>query len=125
MTLLPPLPLLIKEKVEFYYYRQIWLEKIKIIHNQYKKTFFLHFTCTGKIELRGCGMRKNSNGYPMGSSSFITLVFPHHIIDHKKWIVNFKNDKLNYYPRYNYQEPPKVPLKYQYSSGLNDPNGYK
>ncbi len=33
----PPLPLLIKEKVEFYYYRQKWLDKIKIMNEQYKQ----------------------------------------------------------------------------------------
>jgi hypothetical protein len=37
IPLLPPsLPLLIKEKVEFYYYRQKWLDKIKIMNEQYK-----------------------------------------------------------------------------------------
>ncbi len=37
IPLLRPLPLLIKEKVEFYYYRQKWLENIKIMNKQYKQ----------------------------------------------------------------------------------------
>ncbi|MEX0595503.1 MAG: hypothetical protein WD512_03305 [Candidatus Paceibacterota bacterium] len=31
------IPLLIREKVEFYQYRQVWLEKIKIMHKEYRE----------------------------------------------------------------------------------------
>jgi hypothetical protein len=42
IPLLPSLPLLIKDTVEFYYYRQKWLERIKIMHEQYRKHVGIH-----------------------------------------------------------------------------------
>jgi hypothetical protein len=105
----PSLPLLIKEKVEFYYYRQKWLERIKIMNEQYIKyvkifdfnddTWLSWYTYTYRFILF---VKKNDYDYDYD-------------YDYRK-IYNFKFDKWS---------SPYPPLNYRYSSGLNDPSGYK
>ncbi len=68
IPLLRPLPLLIKEKVEFYYYRQKWLEKIKIMHQQYRKHVEI-FNINNLTWLTWC--TKNSKRYiPQGLMTY-------------------------------------------------------
>jgi hypothetical protein len=104
----PSLPLLIKEKVEFDYYRQKWLERIKIMNEQYRKHVYIldindetwlswsteGYTFIGYI-------KKNDYDYNLGK------IYK---------IYNFKFDKWS---------SSYTPLNFRYSSGLNDPLGYK
>jgi hypothetical protein len=110
------LPLLIREKVEFYYDRQEWLDKIKLMHQQYKKY----------VKLTDCQFANNS--------TFVTWVMQHY-----EW-----HPRLPFLPldgteafrmveghihQFNKLKGLKtewsLPDRYYYSSGLNDPSGYK
>ncbi|MEX0597649.1 MAG: hypothetical protein WD512_14245 [Candidatus Paceibacterota bacterium] len=104
------LPLLIKEKVEFYYYRQLWLEKIKIMHEQYRKCVkmkgdSLTWTDYGKNEIEGIRFICAIGGFYYK----------------KYYIYNFTREpRLSEFPWSTW-----IPRKYWYSSGLNNPTGYK
>jgi hypothetical protein len=108
----PPLPLLIKEKVEFYYYRQKWLERIKIMNKDYGKHVKIHdvvyltwltwFSDVDKTLISLLDIYYNGlDKYKMIISKFTVLSKPVNV-----W-------------------RPLVPRNYRYSSGLNDPSGYK
>jgi hypothetical protein len=109
IPLLRPLPLLIKEKVEFYYYRQKWLEKIKIMHQQYRK----------HVEIREFDKYEYIYFVTWTSSDKISIC----IVDgtYAYWKCDITNFTRAPY-RWGLLE---LPRKYQYSSGLNNPSGYK
>jgi hypothetical protein len=109
------LPRLIEEKVEFYYYRQKWLDNIKIMHEQYRKCVVL--------TISGPGCTK---------STFVTWVIQHYYWHPRLLFLPLDGtpfrmiegeitpfNKVERFKRY------KLPGRYYYSSGLNDPTGYK
>jgi hypothetical protein len=103
-------PLLIKEKVEYYYYFDKWKDTIKIMNQEYIK----------RVGINDFGHYKMLMWYTMISWTSIwdledTLFLQLHpkeevyrfttpIRTHKRW---------------------KIPQNYHYSSGLNNPKGYK
>ena len=109
------LPLLIKEKVKFYYdreCRQEWLEKIKIMHHQYKE----------KITHHGCDYEYIAWIHVVSHLEIeIRLFYRLDGTEHKN-----KKDIISFNKPYNKDGVEcKLPQKYYYSSGLNNPLGYK
>jgi hypothetical protein len=109
------LPLLIREKVKFYYnrqdyYRQEWLKKIKIMHKQYRK-------CVKKW-----GKGKWLKRLIWKSSNIDICMIEDYANGNYRWrrfIYCFTCEN-----RYNFHSQPFVPQNYRYSSGLNHPQGY-
>ncbi|MEX0597651.1 MAG: hypothetical protein WD512_14255 [Candidatus Paceibacterota bacterium] len=110
--LLLPLPLLIKEKVEFYYYRQVWLNKIKKINQQYGKQITIEDVGAYTILFwdNNIFIWDLEDRSPIG---FRQLHQSHNIYNYK------------YATSKSYYSVGKIPHKYHYSSGLNNPSGYK
>jgi hypothetical protein len=110
---LSPLPLLIKEKVEFYYYRQKWLEKIKIMNKDYGK----------HVRIRRIDQYLSIVTWTDYKRSNIRCIC---VIDGN--LNYWKNNVFNFTREPNwvdYKWLLVVPRNYFYSSGLNDPSGYK
>jgi hypothetical protein len=95
------LPLLIKEKVEYYYYFDKWKDLIKIMHNQYKCRVRLRFNNQCVI-------------WSGGKKHYTILSVLDSIGIYKSRITNFDHEGKG-----------ALPSKYYYSSGLNHPQGYK
>jgi hypothetical protein len=104
------LPLLVKEKVEYYYYFDKWKDSIKIMNQEYRKQVLVfenpfYSSVSWKI--------KNTR---------------HCFVNICNLVVN---DRVNYKPnvsRFIDAGTPSVAKfskYYYYSSGLNDPTGYK
>jgi hypothetical protein len=108
------LPLLIKEKVEYYYYRQVWLEKMEIMNNQYRKKVFFEdiVSCTLLLwdNIKWANPIWNVEDR---APNFVRIWLP------KRVVYRFATSGGNR------SRSSLVPKNYHYSSGLNDPNGYK
>jgi hypothetical protein len=112
------LPLLIKEKVEYYYYFDKWKDSIKIMHNQYKEKLQIFDDRHGlhTIDWRNSPHPLILTGYAnticnIAGRSHRRYTQIKEFYDRKRRFVNYAIARL--------------PLKYHYSSGLNDPTGYK
>jgi hypothetical protein len=115
------LPQLIKEKVEYYYYRhyqELWLEKIKIMHQEYRKQVVVFENPFGnnvswKIKntrhsfVSICKLRQVSH------QDFQEILGVYRYVDATSTSSTTPILVAN------------LPKYYYYSSGLNDPNGYK
>ncbi|MEX0597650.1 MAG: hypothetical protein WD512_14250 [Candidatus Paceibacterota bacterium] len=110
------LPLLIKEKVEFYYYRQLWLEKIKIMHEQYRK-------CVKLKDYYGREAGNNLTWNILTWTDYTKEIYTKFICatgEHSLW----RNHIYNFTKKAKFQSI-LIPRNYWYSSGLNNPSGYK
>lgn len=120
-----PIPLLIKEKVQFYYYLQQWKDKLKIIHHQYNKTIIIDDITESTITyLRWRLVYKL--GINRLQNRLITIIAMQDEMPKRDKIYRF----LDYFSRshllpdsYVYYQ--QVSPKYHYSSGLNHPQAYK
>ncbi|MEX0595504.1 MAG: hypothetical protein WD512_03310 [Candidatus Paceibacterota bacterium] len=109
------IPLLIREKVEFYYDRKQWLEMIKDVNEEYKEKVYhrsIHNNnSTGNERL--CSLMWDNGRRILNLNEYSYIPMKPHI----RAIYSFKNvDEIIWYP---------LPKKYWYSSGLNHPRGYK
>ena len=99
------LPLLIREMIDYYRYTLPHKEKLKKLNQDYNENVSIEENNT-MITRRNIKWKKT--GIPI-----IILSGPH-----------FK--KINYYSFLNINKWNSIPSKYyHYSSGLNNPNGYK
>jgi hypothetical protein len=112
------LPLLIKEKVEYYYYFDKWKYSIKILHNQYKE----------KLEMFDDEYGVNIFYWRNSPCPLIPTGYANTICNiegrshrHNKQIKEFYDRKGRFFD----YPVAWLPPKYHYSSGLNNPNGYK
>jgi hypothetical protein len=115
------LPQLINEKVEFYYYRQRWLEKIKIMNEQYIKHVKIvdHTAYTTWLAWNTTQIFESERwaAHQIFFIRYIKTTDPS--LRHKRTILKFT------VPAWMDSRLLSIPLNYYYSSGLNDPNGYK
>jgi hypothetical protein len=112
-----PLPLLIREKVEFYYYFDKWKDLIKIMHHQYYEKLQIF---DGEYGFYTIDWRNNPVPfYKIGYANTICNIAGR---SHRyKYIKEFYDRK----GRFVNDPVAMLPEKYYYSSGLNDPTGYK
>jgi hypothetical protein len=116
MIQLPPLPLLIKEKVEFYYNRQVWLINSKIMHKEYNdrvkitNTYYENYVTwrvyeenTDKVDQIICYISE---------SYYENLYFRPRLY-------------IRQFTHYLKSRCTILPKKYVYTSGLNNSNAYK
>jgi hypothetical protein len=113
------IPLLVKEKVKFYYYFNKWKENIKIMHDEYNK----------RVEI------SSENG-PDGNIIISELRFRQRngITSHIRYLnFLFSNKELQYmtgskFLIYNFTRYCKAtqsaPYNYRYSSGRNNRKGF-
>jgi hypothetical protein len=109
------LPLLIKEKVKFYYDRQLWLNNIKIMHQQYEeKVVIIDYIPFDLILWRNKDpYNRMEYGIPICKTGGATHRCGYNIIR------EFRNKRCVGSPIV------PVPPKYHYTSGLNNSNAYK
>ena len=110
------LPLLVKEKVNFYYYFDKWKENIKIMHDEYNTRVEIRDEPDGNLvvtELRF----KQSDGIT-SNIHYLQFLFANKnfedVMGPPKHIYNFTRNS----------KPQSAPLNYRYSSGRNNRNGY-
>jgi hypothetical protein len=117
------IPLLVKEKVKFYYYFDKWKENIKIMHDQYNKRVKiredgysgclviteLKFRPDNGITSRICFLKFLLSGVD-ANKEFEDVIGP------LRRIYNFTKDSRHL--------PPLTPLNYRYSSGRNNRKGF-
>ena len=108
-----PLPLLIKEKVEYYYYYNNWKDSIKRLHNQYKEKLQIFDDEDGFIEWK----KHSSCTIDLFANTICNIGGKSHRRKHIREFRKFGNCQILPIAR--------LPPKYKYSSGLNNPNGYK
>lgn len=95
------IPLLIKEKVQNYYFNK-WKESIKIMHEQYYD--YVRLT--------------------VFDNSFL-IYYRFLLIHSKNWFGDFGDRKIESFIKYGKNNNINYPSKYQYSSGLNHPTAFK
>jgi hypothetical protein len=116
MTLLP---LLIRGKVKFYYDRNNWLERLKVVNEEYEQKvqrYYQYNTDGIEILSRLSWKSKNRSNFILDLDEDPDYPYPDPIPYYRRAIHSFKDGSQLYY---------QLPKKYCYSSGLNNPNGYK
>lgn len=115
------IPLLVKEKVQFYYYLDKWKDNMETIHKEYKKhvvvkDVVLGNSCNYKYLEWIIDTRKNSR--------FIADVEAPWILDGARrfYIYDFRVSNAI---RNCQKFVVCTPVKYHYSSGLNHPTAFK
>jgi hypothetical protein len=120
MIQLPLLPLLIKEKVEFYYNRQVWLINTKIMHKEYNdrvkitNSYYENYV-TWRVYDKENTVEVDKIICYISDSIYENLYFIPRL-----YIRQFKYHSNN--SQYIWT---RLPKRYVYTSGLNDPSGYK
>lgn len=119
ISLISPIPLLVREKVYFYYDLAKWKEQIKIMHQQYHK----------KLQIYDDGMldtiewRHDDHAYYTGYANTICSIAG----KSHRWGL-YKHSIKEFYDRrelYVNDQIACLPLKYHYSSGLDHPQAFK
>ncbi|MEX0595500.1 MAG: hypothetical protein WD512_03290 [Candidatus Paceibacterota bacterium] len=111
-----PLPVLVKEKVEYYYKRQVWFGKIKLMHKEYINQVMVFenpFFCGVSWKIKNtrhsfvnvCDLSDNSSifHHKLGVQRFVDVT-----------PISDKTIVVKEFSKY-----------YYYSSGFNNPTGYK
>ncbi|MEX0595502.1 MAG: hypothetical protein WD512_03300 [Candidatus Paceibacterota bacterium] len=115
------LPLLVKEKVEYYYNRQVWLSKIKLMHKEYNNKVKIMYSCYEKyITWRDYNREDTDKKIDrlicyLSESEYESMYFIP-----RSYIRQFK-----YYPNKSPSFLSHLPQRYVYTSGLNETRGYK
>lgn len=119
IQIMTQIPLLVKEKVQFYlqkYYHEEWLLKNKKLITEYGKQIKIYISHGAHRRTIAIEMYWGyiTVGYFIRHLSYLHLHSKHREIR-----------TFNKLPKKNHPYVAKLPKFYYYSSGLNDPTGYK
>jgi hypothetical protein len=117
MIQLPPLPLLIKEKVEFYYNRQVWLINAKIMHREYNEKVKIMYSYYENYVKWRVYDKENTVEVDKIICYISDSIYENLYFRPRLYIRQFTH--------YLKSRCTILPKKYVYTSGLNDPQGYK